>query len=239
MGDPFFVFMRLDRLIGHLAQLGRSTVRTHLATGHVSVNGTPESNGLREIGSFETVTLEGRTLQSRTPRYVLLHKPAGIVSATTDLEHRTVIDLIDEPWAPDLHLAGRLDRATTGLVILTNDGTFSTALTEPGAHVPKTYLVTTDKPVSPEALAAFRAGMPFAKERTITQPAIAHAITPTITRLTIYEGKHHQVKRMFSRFEIKVIALHRESIGRYTLENLPPGEYRIFDAREEKQTPAG
>ena len=231
--------MRLDRLVGHLAQLGRSTVRAHLAAGHISVNGITERLGVREIGSFETVSLEGRTLQSRTPRYILLHKPAGIVSATTDPEHRTVIDLIDEPWASDLHLAGRLDRATTGLVILTNDGAFSTALTEPGAHVPKTYLVTTDKTVSPEVIDAFEKGMPFAKEGTTTQPAIVDPITPTITRLTIYEGKHHQVKRMFSRFEIKVTALHRESVGRYTLENLTPGEYRIFDAREEKQAPTG
>jgi 16S rRNA pseudouridine516 synthase len=170
-------------------------------------------------------------LQSRTPRYVLLHKPAGYVSATTDPEYPTVISLIHEPWAEDLHLAGRLDRATTGLVILTNDSTFSEALTEPGARVPKAYVVTTDHPVSAEAVMAFEQGMFFAKEGVTTQPAFVEPFGPCRTRLTIYEGKHHQVKRMFARFDICVTALHRESVGKYHLDNLPEGSYCSFDAR--------
>jgi 16S rRNA pseudouridine516 synthase len=140
--------------------------------------------------------------------------------------HRTVIDLIAEPWAHELHLAGRLDRATTGLVILTNDSVFSESLTRPGNKVPKTYLVETNQTITAEAITAFRTGMSFAKEKIRTQPAIYIPVSETSCRLTIYEGKHHQIKRMFLRFAIRVTKLHRESIGSHLLpENLAPGEY--------------
>ncbi|MCL4103612.1 UNVERIFIED_CONTAM: hypothetical protein GTU68_059691 [Idotea baltica] len=229
--------MRLDRLVGHLSGLGRNAVRDKLAARCVSVGGVTERNGQRDIGQFEIVALEGEILQNRTARYFMMNKPAGILSATSDPVHRTVIDLISEPWASELHLAGRLDRATTGLLILTNDGAFSESLTEPGAIVPKTYLVTTDLPISDEIVANFETGMRFEKEAITTQPAIVEQLAPCETRLTIYEGKHHQIKRMFARFEIRVTALHRESIGDYQLrDDFLPGEYRTFtpDACEEK-----
>ncbi len=224
------LLMRLDRLIGRQSGLGRNAVREMLATGVVTVGGEPERDGRRAIGPFETVLAGETVIQEREARYVMLHKPAGILSATSDDEHTTVVDLIDEPWANELHLAGRLDRATTGLVILTNDGAFSESLTEPGAKVAKTYVVTTDLPVPDEAVAAFEAGMPFAKEGIVTQPAEVEKLSERVTRLTIYEGKHHQVKRMFARFDVRVTGLHRESVGRYHLtEDLSAGAYRTFE----------
>ena len=171
-----------------------------------------------------------KVLQANTRRIILLHKPAGILSATSDPTHRTVIDLIREPWASELHLAGRLDRATTGLVILTNDSAFSESLTRPGNRVPKTYLVETDLTITSEAIDAFRDGMSFAKEKIRTQPAVFLSLSETSCRLTIHEGKHHQIKRMFLRFGIRVTNLHRESIGPYVLpEDLAPGDYRVID----------
>ena len=230
--------MRLDRLIARLSGKGRNFARREIASGKVSVAGQIVTDGQRQIGSFETVLLGETIVQQRIPRNVLLHKPAGILCATTDPVHPTVIGLIAEPWAEELHLAGRLDRASTGLVILTNDSSFSESLTRPGAHVPKTYLVTLDQPVPEEVTAAFKKGIHFEKEGITTQSAAVELLDSGHVRLTIYEGIHHQIKRMFARFGIRVTALHRESVGPYCLSpELPVGVYASFtpeDACEEK-----
>ena len=131
--------MRLDRLIQLSFRMGSKEARIFLARRNVQVNGNVEVHGSAQIGHFDRVEARNTVLQARVPRYLLLHKPVGVVSATTDLLHQTVIDLIREPWASELHLAGRLDRFTSGLVVLTNDSSFSTALTVPvrcGANVP-------------------------------------------------------------------------------------------------------
>ena len=203
-----------------------------LENGEVILNGNTVTIGTIELGKFDHLTAAGKTLQSDTPRYILLHKPAGILSATTDPTHRTVIDLIDEPWAHELHLAGRLDRSTTGLVILTNDSKFSESLTRPENKIPKTYLVHTDQAIPEEAIEKFRKGMSFEKENTRSQPAIVDLLPENSCRLTIHEGLHHQIKRMFLRFDIRVTALHRESIGSYTLGDLQPGQWKIRESHE-------
>lgn len=205
---------------------GRRHAKRLLENGEVILNGDPVTDGTTALGKFDHLIAAGETLQSNTRRIILLHKPTGILSATKDPNHRTVIDLIGEPWASELHLAGRLDRATTGLVILTNDSTFSESLTRPGNKIPKTYLVGTDLPITAEAIAAFRHGMSFAKEKIRTQPATVVPLSETSCRLTIFEGKHHQIKRMFLRFGIRVISLHRESIGTHVLpDELAAGDY--------------
>jgi 16S rRNA pseudouridine516 synthase len=220
--------MKLVRLITKTLDCGSRTARAHLAAGRVRVNGEIETSHARQLEPFDHVQVDHTILQARIPRYVALHKPSGHVSATTDPEHPTVIDLIDEPWADDLHLAGRLDRFTTGLVILTNDSQFSESLTLPQEKIPKVYHVKTDLPISAEAIAAFKKGMRFEKENATTAPAQIKITTPTSCRLTIYEGKHHQVKRMFARFGIKVTALHRESVGNIALGTLKSGEWHEF-----------
>jgi len=180
-----------------------------------------------EVGKFDRVEVGGEIVQARLRRVLLLNKPAGVVSATVDDEHQTVIDLIDAPWAAELHLAGRLDRATTGLVILTNDSRYSESLTEPGMKVGKRYLVEVDGEIAEEVVETFRKGMWFAKEKVTTAPAHVELLGSSRCRLTIYEGKHHQVKRMFARFHLKVTALHREAIGSIELpDDLHPGEWR-------------
>lgn len=210
---------------------GKRRVREVLETGEVRVNGLPQVDGTTQVGSFDRVEVGGETVQARVARYVMLHKPLGVVSATVDEEHETVIDLIDEEWAGELHLAGRLDRFTSGLVILTNDSRYSESLTEPGRKVGKRYLVETDREISAIVVDALRAGMWFAKERVATAPAEVEMLGPCQCRLTIYEGKHHQVKRMFAQFEIKVTALHREAVGGIELPaDLNPGEWRDIKA---------
>lgn len=222
--------MNILQFIAKRSGLGKRHAKKLLENGEVILNGNPVTDGTIPLGKFDHLIAAGETLQSHTRRVILLHKPAGILSATSDPTHRTVIDLIREPWARELHLAGRLDRATTGLVILTNDSAFSESLTQPGNKVPKTYLVETDLPITAEAIAAFRSGMSFAKEKIRTHPALVIPLSEISCRLTIYEGKHHQIKRMFLRFGIRVTKLHRESIGSHVLpENLAPGEYRTLE----------
>ena len=222
--------MTVAQFIAKKTGLWKRHAKAVLGRGEVCLNQTAITDGSQELGKFDQLTVSGEILQSHVPRYLLIHKPAGILSATSDPTHRTVIDLIREPWARDLHLAGRLDRSTTGLVILTNDSVFSESLMRPGHRIPKTYLVETDLPITAEAIEKFRSGMFFAKEKISTHEAIVIPLSETSCRLTIYEGKHHQIKRMFIRFGIRVTKLHRESIGPYVLpEDLAPGHYRIID----------
>ncbi|MFM2198314.1 MAG: hypothetical protein RLZZ505_1746 [Verrucomicrobiota bacterium] len=218
--------MTIAQFIAKRTGLGRRHAKKLLENGEILLNGSITTEGGLPLGKFDHLVSAGEILQSNTRRIILLHKPAGILSATSDPTHRTVIDLIREAWAKELHLAGRLDRATTGLVILTNDSTFSESLTRPGNKVPKAYLVETNRTISKEAIAAFRSGIFFAKEKIRTHPALIMTLSETSCRLTIYEGKHHQIKRMFLRFGIRVTNLHRESIGPHVLPaHLFPGEY--------------
>ncbi|MDE0835846.1 MAG: pseudouridine synthase [Akkermansiaceae bacterium] len=218
--------MTLAQFIAKRTGLGKRHAKKLLENGEVTVNGSIVIDGTLPLAKFDHLTAAGETLQTNTPRYILLHKPAGILSATTDRKHKTVIDLIDEPWAHELHLAGRLDRSTTGLVILTNDSKFSESLTRPENKIPKIYLVHTDQAIPEEAITKFRKGMSFEKENTRSQPAIVDLLSKTSCRLTIHEGLHHQIKRMFLRFGIRVTALHRESIGSHHLGDLAPGKWR-------------
>lgn len=224
--------MRLDRLIQSSMQIGRRPTRALLASREVRVNGSVETSANQQISAFDRVDANGTLLQARVPRYVILNKPVGVVSATTDPDHQTVIDLIDERWANELHLAGRLDRFTSGLIVLTNDSSFSEALTRPEKKVPKTYLVDTDSDILPAVITAFQQGIHFAKEGITTQPATVELRGKRQCQLTIFEGKHHQIKRMFAQFDIKVTGLRRESVGHLQLNGLAPGHFRQLTPQE-------
>ncbi len=222
--------MRIQDFIAKRTGLGKRHAKALLENRLVMLNHAPAIDGSITLGAFDHLVAGGEVLQSRTPRYLLLNKPAGILSATTDPLHRTVIDLIVTDYAPELHLAGRLDRFTTGLVILTNDSRFSESLTNPSNKIPKRYLVTTEQAIPEEAILKFRAGMSFDKEKIRTHPAVVKMLAPDTCRLTIFEGKHHQIKRMFLRFGIRVTTLHREAIGPFTLpKDLLPGAWRSFE----------
>jgi 16S rRNA pseudouridine516 synthase len=224
--------MRLDRFVGKWAGAGKRRTREFFEQGRVRFNGEVVEEGGMGVGPFDRVEVDGEVLQARIPRYVMLNKPAGVVSATVDDEHQTVIDLIDMEWAGELHLAGRLDRFTTGLVVLTNDSRYSEWLTLPGSKIGKVYLVEVDGPIGEEVIPAFEAGVTFEKEGIITAPARVEMLASDRCRLTIYEGKHHQVKRMFARFDLKVVKLHREAIGDLRLpDSLMAGRWREFCPR--------
>jgi 16S rRNA pseudouridine516 synthase len=197
------------------------------------VDGKIETDGLRRISRFSTIELEGEILQAQEAVYLMLHKPAGYLSATTDPQHPTVMELIDHPLRDELHLAGRLDRASTGLLLLTNNGRWSKQVTEPLEEISKVYRVTTRDEIPPETAAVFAAGIYFAYEDLTTRPAVLEILGEREALLTIHEGRYHQVKRMFHAVGNQVLSLHRESIGPLVLDDaLPPGKFRPLRAAE-------
>lgn len=224
--------MRLDRfLIRRGTHSGKEVARL-LADGLVSVDHQTETRGLRKIDRFSRVQLDGEILQDREAVYLMLHKPAGYLSATTDPLHPTVIGLIKHPLRDELHLAGRLDRASTGLLLLTNDGRWSKRVTEPLEEIPKVYQVTTRDVIPPGTAAIFAAGIYFAYEDLTTRPALLEILGDREAHLTIHEGRYHQVKRMFHAVGNQVLALHRERIGPLALNGLPSGDFRHLTAEE-------
>lgn len=226
--------MRLDRFLSNLPQFNRHTARQLLASGRVQVGAATVYDGLCEIRPFSRIEVDSQLLQAgKVARYFMLHKPPGVVSATEHNEHRTVLDLLDEPNKAELHLAGRLDLNTSGLLLLTNDGQWSRRLTEPRSRVGKVYYVTTEQPISAEYSEVFAQGLYLAYEGLTTLPAELVILGSHSALLTLHEGRYHQVKRMFGHFQNKVIGLHRLSMGSIELDpQLAPGQYRALSAAE-------
>ncbi len=226
--------MRLDRFLSNLPRFNRHQVRLLLVQRRVRIDGQPVSDPRAEVREFSRVELDEEVLQAGKPaRYFMLHKPMGCVSATRDPEHRTVLELIHEPDPQELHIAGRLDYNTTGLMLITNDGQWSRRLTQPQTKLPKLYYVETEDEMGPEYIQTFARGLYFAFEDLTTLPAQLQILGPRSARLSIVEGRYHQVKRMFGHFNNKVLRLHRERMGPLVLdEQLAPGEYRPLSADE-------
>ena len=229
--------MRVDRFLSNLPRFNRQQVRVLLVERRVTVDGVAVSDPHHEVREFSRVCVDDEVLQAGKPaRYFMLHKPQGCVSATADPQHTTVLDLLDVPDKGELHIAGRLDFNTTGLMLITNDGQWSRRLTQPQTKLPKVYLVETEQTIGPEYAATFAAGLYFAFEDLTTQPATLELLGPRTARLGIVEGRYHQVKRMFGHFDNKVIGLHRERMGPLVLDaNLAPGEYRALTDDEIRQ----
>lgn len=226
--------MKLDRLLAKHDSIGRSQARSLILAGRVRVDGEVARHFDQEIDRFAAVELDADLIQSSSRKlYLMLNKPLGVVSATRDAEHLTVIDLITDPDRHSLHLVGRLDRSTSGLILLTNDGRWSKPLMNPATKVPKVYLVETVAPIPAHAAAEFRAGFHFATEDIVTRPAELELLSDRQARLTLVEGRYHQIKRMFHRIGNRVVKLHRERIGSITLPaDLAPGEWRALTPSE-------
>ena len=226
--------MKLDRLVAKHRGMGRTEAHCAIASRRVTVNGVPVTNGQHGVDRFMRIELDSEIIQHpERALYLMLHKPLGVLSATEDASHPTVLDLIDDPDKHTLHIAGRLDRSTSGLVLLTNDGRWSKRLMDPDTKVPKVYLVETRDPITPEAVAAFARGFHFHTEDIVTRPTKLEILTPHRARLILHEGRYHQIKRMFHRVNNRVTSLHRESIGPITLPpDLAPGMWRALTADE-------
>ncbi|CAM3701084.1 16S rRNA pseudouridine(516) synthase RsuA [Xenorhabdus thuongxuanensis] len=226
--------MRLDKFLSQQLGISRNDVGRELRAGLVTVDDEIIKTGAYKLKSDQQVAYDGTILQQLSGlRYFMLNKPQGYVCSTDDPSNPTILYFIDEPVAHKLHSAGRLDIDTTGLVLLTDDGQWSHRITSPKHHCEKTYLVTLEYPVSEDTEQKFLAGVQLNGEKALTKPAQLEIIEPQLVRLTIREGRYHQVKRMFAAVGNHVVALHRERIGEIYLDpTLEPGEYRALTDNE-------
>ena len=229
--------MRLDRFLANLPQFSRQDANLLISAGRVQVDQQVSRDSRQEINEFSRIVLDHDVLQAGKPaRYFMLHKPAGYVSATCHDDHPTVLDLLDEADRHDLHIGGRLDLTTTGLLLVTNDGRWSRRLTQPGSALGKVYYVETEQPIEADYIEAFAAGLYFAYEDLTTRPARLELLDSHAARLTLYEGRYHQVKRMFGHFRNRVTRLHRECMGPLQLDPLLAcGTYRSLTGEEIRQ----
>lgn len=227
--------MRLDKYLSQATGLPRSLTKRQIKCKNVEVNGEVNQDQGYQVKAGDEVQLEGRILPPPGPKYLMLNKPQGTVCATEDSEHPTVIDLLDLPNIKGLHPAGRLDIDTTGLVLLTDDGQWSHRVTSPKQLCDKTYLVTTADPIPETVIAQFAEGLELRNEDKPTLPSELEILDSHSARVTLHEGRYHQVKRMFAATGNKVVALHREKVGTITLDpELESGEYRFLTTDEIK-----
>ncbi|UTW44474.1 16S rRNA pseudouridine(516) synthase RsuA [bacterium SCSIO 12696] len=228
--------MRLDKYLANATDYSRADIKKLIKAGEVIVSGVTASSPAQPVDENSGVTLHGTDVSQPGPRYFMLYKPAGYVSVTKDSEHPTAIDLlVDEPRSEQLQIAGRLDIDTTGLLLITDDGQWNHALTSPKSQCSKTYLVTLAEPLqnTEKVTAKFTEGVWLNNEKRRTLPAQLEMLSVTNAKLTISEGKYHQVKRMFAAMGNRVIGLHRERIGEIVLDSdMEPGEYRPLTDKE-------
>lgn len=224
---------RLDRFLRSQLAISQTDIHLLLAQGRITVDHRAATGIQQFVDEYTHVKLDDQVLQDKVPSYLQLHKPKGVVSATTDRLHPTVIDLLPDPRADNLHIVGRLDFNSTGLVLITNDGRWSRMISDPSRRIEKRYRVVLDKPATPDVVTAFSQGIHFGFEGITTRPALLSVLAPTVVEVTLTEGRYHQIKRMFGRFNIRVIALHRISVGALVLDNtLLPGQSRYLSASE-------
>ncbi len=225
--------MRLDRFVCNCTGQSQRTVCGLLARGVVIVEGSVVRDRHLQVSEFCRVEVAGTVLQDKAAYYLMLHKPEGYLSATSDDRNRTVMELIDPDLREELHIGGRLDLNTTGLLLLTNDGNWSRRITEPKLKKPKVYWVETRDLIGEEYEPFFKKGVYLKTEDMTTQPAQLEILGDRQARLTIYEGRYRQVKRMFAQLGNQVMKLHRESMGSIVLDpKLLPGESRFLSQEE-------
>ncbi len=225
--------MRLDKFIAANSEFSRAQVKKLLRQGEITVNGEVVGDPGLKLSETDQVCLYGEPMREQGARYFMLHKPRDYVCSTDDPDHLSVLYLLDEQERYGLHMAGRLDLDTTGLVLLTDDGQWSHRVTSPRHECHKRYRVWLADPLPAGVEQQFLDGVQLKGERQLTRPATLERINETEVLLTISEGKYHQVKRMFAAVGNKVVDLHREAVGELELDpDLAEGQYRALTAAE-------
>ncbi len=226
--------MRIDKFICAMTDYSRSDIKRLAKEGAIRIGEHIVNDTSTKIDpSASPIYLFDNPIGSIKPRFFMLNKPQGIISATNDGHHKTVIDLLNEPKKSKLQIAGRLDKDTTGLVLITDDGQWNHCVTSPNHHSLKHYKVTVDKPLDDSLIQQFKSGLLLNGETKKTREAKLTIIDAHHAELFISEGKYHQVKRMFAACGNHVTALHRHAIGSIQLDpNLELGNYRPLTQHE-------
>ena len=224
---------RLDKYLSDAGCASRRELKALLRAGAVRVNGAVVTDGAAKLDEqTAVVTLNGAAVEGRRRVVLLMHKPAGLVTSTEDPRDRTVMDLLDERWKKQaVAPVGRLDKATEGLLLLTNDGVLAHRLISPKYRIEKDYYAEHEGEAGPEDAAAFREGLTLS-DGTVCLPAVLTPLGPGRSRVTVVEGKYHQVRRMLASRGMPVTYLRREREGGLTLEGIAPGEVRELTAEE-------
>lgn len=229
--------MRLDNLLAQ-EKISRKAMKQALLKGDILVDGCPARSLAQNIDTgIQELLFQDRIIQGYEHTYLMLHKPAGVVTANKDKELPTVMDLLSPGIQSDkLYAVGRLDRDTTGLLLLTDNGPLGFQLLHPQYHVDKTYQVEVNGLLTPDHIQAFQKGIVFL-DGTICKPARLEilAASPSYSQasITISEGKFHQVKKMFLSVDVKVSSLKRVQFGDFTLDTeLTEGHYRPLNPEE-------
>lgn len=232
------LMIRLDKYLADMGIGTRQEVKKHIRQGKVTVDGAVVRSPEYKVDEDSTVCCDGSRIRYEAFEYYMLNKPAGVVSATEDHGGKTVIDLIGGKRRKGLFPVGRLDKDTEGLLLITNDGALAHRLLSPRKHVDKVYYVRVKGEVTEEDVRAMAEGIDIGNSASEewTKPAVLDIISSgrkSAVRLTIQEGKYHQVKRMFLARGKEVTYLKRERMGALVLdESLQPGEYRRLTEEE-------
>ena len=219
---------RLDKFISESMAISRADAKKLISKSAVTVNGTiVKKSDIKIDTDTDEVKANGKTLTSEQFVYIMLNKPVGVVSASTDKNDVTVIDLVKDDFPRrNLFPAGRLDKTSTGFVLITDDGQFAHDILSPKHHVPKTYIVTVDNPVTDEVVQAFEDGVTLADGQLMKSATIIPYEDRYTAKIILHQGVYHQIKRMLGVFDIGVNTLHRTHIGSLELPaDLHPGEY--------------
>lgn len=232
---------RLDRLLSNMAYGSRREVQAMVAAGQVVLDGKVLKDAGQRIAVTADLparmTVRGKPVDPPAPLALMMHKPLGVVCSHKE-DGTRIYDLLPRRWGlrdPAISTVGRLDKDTSGLILLTDDGPLLHRIISPKHHVPKRYRVTLDRPLKGDEGAVFAAGtLMLESEDKPLLPAQLEVLSPTEALLTIHEGRYHQVRRMFAAVGNHVNALHRDRIGALALpDDLEPGQWRVLTADDE------
>ena len=225
--------LRLDKYVHDSAGLTRKLAKQAVRRGRVSVDGTQVRDPSSKIGTAYVVRLDGVALDRPAPRYLMMNKPQGCICATSDPHQRTVLELLPPEYGEGLTIAGRLDIDTTGLLLLSEDGQWIHRVTSPRHGHRKTYRASLAEPLVASAESRFERGIYLKNDKRRTLPAELVRLSDSEVRITLAEGRYHQVKRMFAAVGNHVTALHREQIGDLSLDaDLASGGFRELSRKE-------
>ncbi len=218
--------IRLDKYISNQTLYSRSEIRKMIFKGQCTVNGSTVCQPDFKVSEEDSVCLDGQAVHYQKYVYIVMNKPKGVLSASEDKRCKTVVDLLPEQYSKrNIFPAGRLDKDSTGMVLLTDDGDFAHRITSPKHHIEKSYIVDLDAPVTDEIIEGFKEGVTLA-DGSVCRSALCESLGESRARVILTQGKYHQIKRMFGVYGVGVNALHRERMGKYTLpDSLDFGEF--------------
>ena len=225
---------RLDKILSTQLNISRTDAKQMIKKGRVSINGIPAKSGDVKVADADIVAVDGNEISYSRFVYIMMNKPKGVISASDGKGEKTVVDLVpSDMQRRGLFPAGRLDKDTTGFVLLTDDGEFAHSILSPSRHIDKTYVVTLDKPVTPEVVQDFRSGMELNGERLLQADVEFISEDATVCRVVLRQGLYHQIKRMFKKHGLTVLELKRVKMGNLPLDDsLLPGECRYLSQKE-------